>query len=375
MADWTKPFVAAYTWWRVPRSSYRARPDSGTDVGYYDVGLETEQITNITGGTITVNDNSETFESADVNCIGPLDIGTDLLRCKMTATWADGSTETVVLGTFSASVPSRDVHGSYEECSASLDGRLMQLATDWFDHVYTIPKGNNVGAYRSLEVRRVGITFGTMYPTVNTGVAAAQNIVWGFGTDGGSKLAWYNNLMEIMGARAAKTDPYGRILTLAPIDYDGTPVWSFVEGINATFLQDATDERDTTDVCNKVIVVYEGEGATIIGTATDDDPASAWSTVSMGFVKCAEPYSYELTDSTTQATANAKAAELLATNQSVVRRVTIKHVWCGVRVGDIVTLEYPSAGISGKFAVRTMEIDVGSAGCLCTTELRRFERA
>ena len=76
----------------------------------------------------------------------------------------------------------------------------------------------------------------------------------------------------------------------------------------------------------------------------------------------------------TQAQADAKAAELLDNQLSVVRRVTIKHVWCGARTGDVVALEWPSVGISGNFAIRRQTIAVGSAGCICTSELRRFER-
>jgi len=370
MADWTKPFEAAYSWWRVPRSSY---------VEFFDTGRETERVDTITDGKIEVNNDTETFETATVNCIGPLDVGTDLLRCHMTATFEDGSTEDVVLGTYMVNVPSRNVHGSYEECEARMDGRLMQLATDYFDAPYTIPKGRNVWSYAAQVVRDVGITFGTMYSGL-AAPAAAQTIVWGIdgGADdlSGSKLAFYNYVVtELRGGRVAKTDEYGRIALLKPIDYDAAPVWTFTEGINATFLSDATDERDTTDVCNKVIVIYESAESTIVGTAADNDPDSKWSVANLGYVKCAPPYKYDLTTETTQDEANATAQQLLETNQSIVHRVTIQHVWCGARVGDIVELDYPSAGISGKFAVRTQTIEVGSGGCLCTSELRRFERA
>ena len=37
MADWTKPFEAAYSWWRVPRSSF----DPDFSAGFYDIGNET----------------------------------------------------------------------------------------------------------------------------------------------------------------------------------------------------------------------------------------------------------------------------------------------------------------------------------------------
>lgn len=373
MADWTKPFEAAYSWWRVPRSSF----DPDFSAGFFDTGYETERVDNITSGRIEVNNDTKTFETATVNCVGPLDVGTDLLRCHMTATFEDGTTEDVVLGTFLVNVPARDVHGSYEECEARLDGRLMELADDAFESVYVIPKGRNGASYYARVVRNCGLTFAEDdWPTDLPYKAMDTMFAFGLTADsdepGGSKLDFIAALNELWGCRAPKTDEYGRIEHLAPVNYESEPVWSFVEGINATFLSDATDERDATKVCNVVRAIYENEESTVVGIAVDDDPESPYSTVTLGRRKVAT-YSYQ--DTVEQSVADATAQQLLETNQSIVHRVTIKHVWCGARVGDIVELRYPSAGISGKFAIRTQTIEVGSGGCLCTSELRRFERA
>lgn len=373
MADWTRPFEAAYTWWRVPRSSYRS-----TDDGFFDIGTEVEQIANITGGRIEINDNTETFETATVDCIGPLDVGTDLLRCHLIATWEDGAIEDVVLGTFLSSVPSRDVRGSYEQCEARLDGRLMELADDAFESVYVVPKGNNGWAYYSATARGCGLTFANTYVDVNDVPIQPMQSTMAFGltadsdNDGGSKLDFLNALTRIWDYRAAKTDQYGRIRMQLPVDYDAGPVWTFAEGGSATFLSEAEDERDATEVCNVVRAVYESSESTVIGIAVDDDPLNPYSTASLGRRKVAT-YSYQ--DTVTQAQANATAKRLLDTQRSVVHRVTIQHVWCGARVGDVVALDYPSAGIGGKFAIAKQTIEVGSAGCMTTSELRRFERA
>lgn len=371
MADWTKPFEAAYTWWRVPRSSYRA-----SDAGFYDIGTEVEQVTNVTGGMIEANDETETFETATVECVGPLGIGTDLLRCHLIATWEDGATEDVVLGTFLSCVPSRDVRGSYERCEARLDGRLMELAEDAFENVYVVPKGSNGWTYYTATARGAGLTFANDAPNdapaQPMGTTLAFGLTAGGDSEGGSKLDFLNALTDIWGYRAAKTDQYGRIRMQLPIDYGGAPVWTFAEGGSATFLSDATDERDATEVCNVVRAVYESPEATVIGIAVDDDPLHTYSTVSLGRRKVAT-YSYQ--DTVSQAQATATAGRLLETQRSVVRRVTIQHVWCGARVGDVVALDYPSAGIRGKFAIAKQTIEVGSAGCMTTSELRRFERA
>lgn len=366
MADWTKPFEASYSWWRVPRSSY----DPYT-VG--SEGVETERITNIVRGTLQLNDSTDTFETGTVQCVGMLDVGTDLVRCHMTATWADGTSEDAVLGTYDVSIPSRDVHGSYDECEAVLDGRLIELQQDAFETPLVVPKNVNGAAYAVGIAQTRGLTFADH---LDVGEFTTSQRVYGLGIDGdgnGSVLSAYNDLMvNTQGTRAAKTDPWGRLLVLDPIYYDGAPVWTFAEGENATLLSDAVDERDTTGVCNVVACIYEDGESTVVGTAEDTDESSPWSIANYGRRKVAV-YSYN--GSATQAQADAKAARLLDENRSIIRRVTIKHTYCPARVGDIVEVSYPSAGIFGKFAIRTQTIEVGSGGCMTTSELRRFERA
>ncbi len=366
MADWTKPFEASYSWWRVDRSSYQPYITGSA-------GIETERIPNITSATLQFNDSTETFETGLAHCVGPLDVGSDLIRCHMTAMWEDGTEEDVVLGTYNVSVPSRDVHGSYEECAAILDGRLIELQQDCFETPFVVPQGVNGAAYALAIAQTRGLTYADH---LNVGAFTTSQRVYGFGVEGdrdGSVLSAYNDIMVgTQGTRAAKTDPWGRLLVLAPIDYGAAPAWTFAEGANATFLSDATDERDTSKVCNVVACVYEDGESTVVGTAEDTDSESPWSIANYGRRKVAV-YTYQ--SSATQAQADAKAATLLEENRSIVRRVTIRHTYCPARVGDIVEVSYPSAGIYGRFAVRTQTIEVGSGGCMTTSELRRFERA
>ena len=381
MADWTKPFDASYEWWRVARSSYPTRTGI-PDTGFYAEGTEIERIGNIVKGTLQINNDSETFETGTVRCVGPLDVGSDLIRCHMTATWEDGTTDDVVLGTYNVSVPSRDVHGSYDECSAILDGRLIDLQEDAFESPAYVPEGTNSWAYAALWVRQRGITFSDDNDDFQP-YATTRPYAFGVGVaddEGGTVLSAFNTVItQTLGLRAAKTDPYGRIMLKLPIDYSADPVWTFAEGGGANFLSDAVDERDTSKVCNVVVCVFETEGGTIVGTAEDDDSESPWSIAAYGRRKVAV---YSLNESPQgsnaaerQANADARAARLLDENRSIVRRVTVRHAYCPARVGDIVEVSYPSAGIFGKFAVRTQTVEVGSGGCMTTSELRRFERA
>lgn len=369
MADWTKPFRARYEWWRVDRRSYRKSDYIYDD--YYNTGDEVERIESILSATLQLNDSTDTFETGIARCVGPLDVGADLIRCHLVAEWDDGTSEDVVLGTFNVSVPSRDVCGPRAECSAVLDGRLIELKEDYLEQPYVVPKSNNPIAYTNALALLRGITFANS--STEFGGWTESTRTYGLGvSEDSSVLAVFNDLVtNVSGARAAKTDGYGRIRYQWPIDYGADPVWEFREGANATFLTDAVDEFDVSGVCNAVAAVFEDEDGTVVGLAEDTDPASPWSIASYGRRKVAV-YTYQY--GATQAQANAKAAQLLEENRSVLHRVTIRHTWCPARVGDIVSLEYPSTGISGTFAIRAQTIDVGSGGCLTTSELRRFER-
>lgn len=356
MADWHRPFSSAYRFIRVSR----------------ETGYELGQVDGIRDGSISINQDTATFEEARADTAGVVDVGSDLLRCYLDATWDDGSKESVCLGTWLPSIPSRKMHGSVDTCSAILCGRLLELYEDSFDAPVVVPAGSNV-----IEYAR-GICESAGLEVISTASDATLGTDWVFGLDdsasgdGGSKLDAVNALMRVIGYGSARTDPMGRVV-LAPLATAATtaPTWTFAEGLLATFLDEADEERDSRDVCNVVLAIYESDGGTTVGEAVDDDPMSPYSTVTLGRRKVAK-HSYH--DTATQAQANAKAAELLRTQQSTIRRIKLQHVYCGARVGDVVAVDWPSAGISGSYIIRTQEVGIGSAGCLTTSELRAFER-
>ena len=356
MADWLSPFTATYRFMRVSRAT----------------GYETAQLDGIKGGTLQLNQDTATFESATLGTARYFDLGSDLVRCYLDAEWDDGTTESVCLGTWLATIPGRSVDGVQETCTAYCDGRLQELQDDSFSAPVTVDAGENIVSTAAAIAQQAGLT------VVYTPSDAVLGSAWTFGMqsqgeeDGGSKLDAVNSLLSLAGYSAASTDALGRVVMAPYVDPDRrTPVWTFEEGVNATFLSKAEEERDSRDVCNVVLAIYESDEQTTIGEAVDDDPMSPYSTVRLGRRKVAK---YTYNDSATQAKADAKAAELLKTQQSTIRRVKLSHVHCPARVGDVVQVKWPSAGISGTYVVRTQTVDIGSAGCLTQSELRAFER-
>ena len=65
MADWLSPFTATYRFMRVSRAT----------------GYETQQLDGIKGGTLQLNQDTATFESATLGTARYFDLGSDLVRC------------------------------------------------------------------------------------------------------------------------------------------------------------------------------------------------------------------------------------------------------------------------------------------------------
>ena len=368
MADWSKRFDASFRFMRVSRAT----------------GMETARIGNVvSGGSIERNLDTDVKESGSIDLVGALDLGADMVRVWMDASFHDGSSASVPLGTFLVAVGSRKTDGSVSTSTATLSGRLKELADSEFVQPFSVPKGTNLVEYAKGIVSGAGLSVASDA----SDYTSADDLFYGVqpsGTDASSssqtKLAVVNDLLARAGFDSARTDPMGTVLFRSSESVAGRPkAWSFVEGVNARFLRDATDEVDKSGVANVVYAVYSwtddsgdsGGQRTVIGRAVDDDPGSPWSTVSLGREVTAR-YNYDV--AATQEGADAQAASLLEGLRSVARKVALSHVYAPVNLSDGVAVGYTSAGIEGDFAVRTMKIELGP-GCLTETELRQYVRA
>ena len=344
-------------------------------------GLETRQITTIVnGGTIERNQDTAVTESGSLEIIGnDTDFGHDLLRIYADLAYEDGSAESVCLGTFIPSGTKRSVTGSQAD-STPLDlyGRLRELDADEFTAPVSLAAGKDPLPFIEETIRECGLE-------IAPHVASTYRLgsTWTFGMDdsdsaNGSKLAAVNDLLTLMDWNSARTDVYGRVV-LAPYvpPKNRAPSWDFVEGAGARFLRTMEDERDWFDTKNQIVTVYSSEEIEIRGLAQDTDPRSMFSIPSRGYV-ISETYRYSdvpegKTVAQLQVMADAKAHELLATAQAVIRRVTFTHIYAPIGLGDVVRLDYPSGGVEGDFAVRTQRITLG-AGLPTECEARSFTR-
>lgn len=358
MFDWDEPFEASYRFVGVGRAT----------------GLETGPIPGFrAGGSIERNSDTDIGETASAEMLADsiAEFGTGLVRIYLDAVGLlTGQRVSEALGTFIPQVARRDISGPVSTVPVTMLGRLAELADDMFESPYTVPKGTNAVSAAAKIARDCGLT------VVADDSAYALSTAWTFGVGGtedrgSTKLAAVNALLDIAGFSSASTDHMGRVLLRRYVEPAARPIAAgFAEGPTSRFLRQMTEERDTSGVANVVKCVYTTQDATVIGTAVDADPKSPYSTVSRGrrIVR-----SYDFQDQVTQAEADAKAAELLRTNQSVIRRLEFKHIYRPVSLGDAVEIDYPTGGVSGKFAVRKQTIELG-AGCPVSEEAVRYER-
>lgn len=341
-------------------------------------GLETDTVhTALTGGSITRNQDTAITEQATLDIEGTALFGSDLLRIWADLDYADGTTESIPLGTFLPDGPKRQITGGEtNRTPLNLYGRLRELDDDQFTQPVALATGANPMTWIESTCTAAGLEIAPHDEcTYRMGAA------WTFGIGDQkdkSKLDAINALLDLIGWQSARTDPYGRIL-LQPYTppNERSPIWTFTEGPGARFLRDMTDERDWFDTANQVRVIYSHQDKEITGIATDNDPNSEFSTIRRGRT-IGKTYTYNdipegKTDTQLTALANAKAQELLTTSQSVIHRITMTHIYAPITIGDLIHLDYPTGGISGDFAIRTQKIRL-DAGLPIEAECRQFER-
>ena len=330
-------------------------------------GYETEQLYGIDaeGSSCKRDYSSETFESARLSAT-EFDIGTDLVRCWFDPVWPDGTTDHIAIGTWLPDDPKRTVKGPSSDFSISLYGRLKELADDQFEYPFTVAAGENAVQAAADICRQANLE------VVADDSDYSLSAPWTFGlhrTDddsakGSTKLDAVNNLLKLAGFDYAMTDPMGRVVMRRKTGFN--PVWEFQEGPLARFIDEMEDTRSMFGVPNIARVVYSTQEAEYVGIAVNDDPGSPFSTVSVGRRICVtETYSdvpVEATSDEIQALVDAEAQALLDERTTSTRTVVLSHVYAPVSVRDVVSIDFPTGGVSGRFRIKSMDIDLGGGG-------------
>ena len=360
MPDWKKRLAASYRYMRVDRKT----------------GLDVERLRNIRNGGSIERNQDTSYETGKVEYLGGLDLGSDLLRIYLDAEFPDGTTATEPLGTFVVSTPKRST--GYNSSEADLSGRLSEVAEDEFDAPRSLAAGSNAVDEAARLLREAGLEVVAEPSDFKLTTTWVVGAIGNGGSSYATRLKAVNALLDAAGFSAASCDPMGRVLLRRYVEPDKrAPAMIMEEGKEARFEDGGTEELDKSSVANVVHVDYSTTDESVRGTAIDADPSSQYSTVTRGWRKSAKYTKSELPPGSTpeerQVSANAEAATLLRTQQSAIHRLKVTHIYAPVTVADAIDVRWPSAGISGNFAIRKQTLTL-VGGCPMELEMRRFER-
>lgn len=321
------------------------------------------RLNNVTGGQISENLNTGLKASGVITAVGGLDVGNDLVRIELVST-LDGDEARVALGTFFAATPVAQVTDTAVTVDADLYSTLLVLDEGAVQATYSIPAGTNALAHARALVEAVGLTVIADDSSAVTTVASTFEA-------GTSYLEIVNHLLDFAGFGSAQPDGYGRVVMRPYADPTSRQaVWTFTDADGSSMLPELEDELDWFHTPNVVVVTMSNEEEGLIAVAKNTNPASPTSTVSRGreIVRCET-----VDDAPSQAALQAKADALLVTSSQLLQRITLKHAFAPIALGDVVAVRYTAAGIDYTLTVRTRELDL-LPGVPTTTETRRFIR-
>jgi hypothetical protein len=309
---------------------------------------ELEEIATIRpGGSLTRNVNTSLKEAGQLTAAGPLSIGDDLLRVYYDVTDEDGASESIAIATMHAATERSDFSAASEACSLRLYSALLALEQDRLDASLTVASGT-VAVSKAAEI---AVDLGLPVVASASSKTLTADMSWDAGT---TRLEVVNDLLEFAGFWSAGVDGWGRVV-MAPYESPAarSVAWTFQSGEGCTFLPSVSRATDAFDVPNKCVLVASMLDSTLVGSYTNDDPLSPFSTVSRG-------RTIAITDTVSDAETTedlvARAQMRLAAATSSSETVVLSHAYAPVTIGDAVRLRWSGRGIDHDAAVQSQEL-------------------
>lgn len=340
MTDWARAYDPTWRYFLVDRGTWRdARPLSC--VASCSVSLD---------------------RGADVAEDGRLEVDSELppeavVRVCLDAE-QDGEVERVAVATLMME-SCEDSHGTAESSSLSGLGCLMAVADDSPPLLQTAPAGAGCVA----EAARICAASGIAPVAAPADPAALDAPV-----TAGPRDSWLDHARAIA-AKAGygiASDGYGRTVFPRLPGLARVPVATLRDDGETVLVGDVRRSRDLRKVPNFCEVRVSDGARTVVGTAVNDDPASAVSTASRGRrVPLVVEDPDELQAGCTQAEADAHAARALAEASKVACTVSYEHDYLPVRPGDCVRIVRGALDVVA--VVETMDITCDSSCAVSAT--------
>ena len=342
MPDWTKPMKQTFEFYIVDPGTWK----------------DSTKIYNVKKCNINRDSEAETLGSATIDITES--VGESYIRVYM-ITVQNGITEKHPLGTFLAQTPSSSFDGKIRNVSIDAYTPLLELKENQPPLGYSILKGANI-----MEMAYMLVRERARAPVVETKNDAT--LFYNFVAE--TSDTWMSFTTDLIGNANYEfdLDELGRILFSPKQDTASLqPVWTYSDDNSSILYPSLSMDHDLYGVPNVVEVVYSNGGHSYYATAVNDDPNSPVSTVNRG-----RKIVYRATDEDINNSfilqPNSKeqledyAQKLLRNLSTLEYRVTYKHGYCPVRVGDCVRLNYSRSGltdIKGKVISQSIECEQG----------------
>lgn len=341
MADWTKSMTQTYEFYRVDPATWE----------------DDEVVETILSCTINRDSTTDTLGSATIDCTEVLDECYIRVYLKIIQ---NGITERFPLGTFLVQTP-----------SVSFDGKVKTITMDGYTPLIELKGVRPPLGYTILK--KAGDTKTQIMPTVSAicreNMRApvvesdfTKTLRDDFVADLNDNWMTYLQSLASMAEYEISLDEMSRVI-FQPQRLLGAmkPVWTYDDGNSSILHADIKEERDLYSVPNVVEVIYSTPSSYLYSKVVNKSKDSPISTVNRGRQVVYRDTSPSFAGEPTQEILDAYAKNLLKNLSSLERKVTYKHGYCPVRLGDCVVLDYLRAGLEN---VRARVI---SQSISCTT--------
>lgn len=315
---------------------------------------DSKRIDTITSCTINRDLDADTLGSATIDCT---EIMSECYIRIYLIVIQNGVTERVPLGTFLVQTPSVSFDGKNTDISMDAYTPLIELKGTPPPIGYSLLRDQPIMDIASKLCRE-----NMRAPIVAT--ASEENLPSDFVAN--LDDTWMTFLIDLIAIAKYHfgLDEMGRVLFEPDQDIASLrSVWTYDDDNSSILYPDISDERDLYGIPNVVEVVYTTSVGYKSARIVNDDPNSIVSTVSRGrevVYRQTDPNFAGVPD---QEYIEAYATKLLRDMSCLEHRITYKHGYCPVRIGDCVTLNYRAAGLENVRAkVISQSIDC-TTGC------------
>lgn len=312
------------------------------------------KLDNVTSCRINRDESNETLGSATIDCDSILD--ECYIRVYLVVI-QNGETNKVPLGTFLVQTPSTD-----------FDGKVMSTSLDAYTPLSELKDGLPPLGYSIIK--------DTEIMSLATKICEEHMRAPVVGTKSTDKLyddfvsntndTWLSFVRDLIASAKYKInlDPMGRTI-FEPIQDVASlqPVKIYDDDNSSILYPDISDERDLYGVPNVVEVVCSTDAGYLFSRVVNDDPNSAISTVNRGREVVYRKNNPDIVGLPSQAYLDTYAEQLLRNLSCLEHKITYKHGYCDVRVGDCVMLNYRRAGLNNVKAKVISQSITCETGC------------